>query len=246
MANFPLFCLSSMAIIVIFFGFWFFIQVFDCCCCCGGGYYCCCCCCSYCCRYCWYCYCYCCCFFNLLGLLGLLGLFGLFGILGLFGFFQSFFHPSKSQYPIFFFFISFLPFLFTTHFSIRRLSSNTMLPHLNESRLKGSYYTSTSLASSTRSNINQNADNALRILNDSDKLMADPKQTATALLAVKYGIFESADTNLSYNLMALSKLLSDHPSAWNVVDQSLIDKVSSLSLLQFCFLTNVTNTHYLR
>lgn len=155
-------------------------------------------------------------------------------------------HPNHNTQFFYFFFISFLPFLFTTHFSIRRLSSNTMLPHLNESRLKGSYYTSTSLASSTRSNINQNADNALRILNDSDKLMADPKQTATALLAVKYGIFESADTNLSYNLMALSKLLSDHPSAWNVVDQSLIDKVSSLSLLQSCFLTNVTNTHYLR
>lgn len=64
-----------------------------------------------------------------------------------------------------------------------------------------------------------------RILNDIEKLLSDPKQTATALLAVKYGIFESTDTNLSYNLMALSKLLSEHPSAWNVVDQSLIDKV---------------------
>lgn len=185
-------------------------------------------------------------FFQSFGPFGPFGPFRPFRHFGSFWFFSVLFPPIQITIPNFFFFISFLPFLFTTHFSIRRLSSNTMLPHLNESRLKGSYYTSTSLASSTRSNINQNADNALRILNDSDKLMADPKQTATALLAVKYGIFESADTNLSYNLMALSKLLSDHPSAWNVVDQSLIDKVSSLSLLQFCFLTNVTNTHYLR
>lgn len=168
-------------------------------------------------------------FFQSFGPFGPFGPFRPFRHFGSFWFFSVLFPPIQITIPNFFFFISFLPFLFTTHFSIRRLSSNTMLPHLNESRLKGSYYTSTSLASSTRSNINQNADNALRILNDSDKLMADPKQTATALLAVKYGIFESADTNLSYNLMALSKLLSDHPSAWNVVDQSLIDKVSSLS-----------------
>lgn len=97
-----------------------------------------------------------------------------------------------------------------------------MLPHLGENRHNGSYYPQASrglLSNSTPS------DTAFRIINDTEKLLSDPKQTATALLAVKYGIFESTDTNLSYNLMALSKLLSEHPSAWNVVDQSLIDKV---------------------
>lgn len=79
----------------------------------------------------------------------------------------------------------------------------------------------------------QSADSAFRILYEPEKLLSDPKQTATALLAVKYGIFESTDTNLSYNLMALSKLLSEHPSAWNVVDQSLIDKVRLYSRFFF-------------
>lgn len=63
-----------------------------------------------------------------------------------------------------------------------------------------------------------------------EKLLSDPKQTATALLAVKYGIFESTGINLSFNLMALSKLLSEHPSAWNVVDNSLIDKIVQVSI----------------
>lgn len=97
-----------------------------------------------------------------------------------------------------------------------------MLPHLGENRLKGSYYSQQQRGQLP--NV-QASDSAYRILNDTEKLLSDPKQTATALLAVKYGIFESTDTNLSYNLMALSKLLSDHPSAWNVVDQSLIEKV---------------------
>lgn len=64
-----------------------------------------------------------------------------------------------------------------------------------------------------------------------EKLLSDPKQTATALLAVKYGIFESTGINLSYNLMALSKLLFEHPSAWNVIDQSLIDKIVQISIV---------------
>lgn len=97
-----------------------------------------------------------------------------------------------------------------------------MLPPLNDSRVKGTYYSQPSRTSNLNSTP---SDTSLRILNDTEKLLSDPKQTATALLAVKYGIFESADTNLSYNLMALAKLLSEHPSAWNVVDQSLIDKV---------------------
>lgn len=96
-----------------------------------------------------------------------------------------------------------------------------MLP-LSENRLKGSYYPQSSRGIISNSS---GSDTFFRILNDTEKLLSDPKQTATALLAVKYGIFESTDTNLSYNLMALSKLLSEHPSAWNVVDQSLIDKV---------------------
>lgn len=72
---------------------------------------------------------------------------------------------------------------------------------------------------------------ALKSPKEIEKLLSDPKQTATALLAVKYGIFESSDTNLSYNLMALSKLLSEHPSAWNVVDQSLIDKITQVATI---------------
>lgn len=68
-------------------------------------------------------------------------------------------------------------------------------------------------------------DAANRILYSSEKLLSDPKQTAAALLAVKYGIFESSDANLSYNLMALAKLLAEYPSTWTVVDQSLTDKV---------------------
>ena len=63
-----------------------------------------------------------------------------------------------------------------------------------------------------------------------EKLLSDPKQTATALLAVKYGVSESTGINLSFNLMALSKLLSEHPSAWNVVDNSLIDKIVQISI----------------
>lgn len=87
----------------------------------------------------------------------------------------------------------------------------------------GSYHGFTSVY--PRSFTPQSTDTIFRIFNDIEKLLSDPKQTATALLAVKYGIFESTDTNLSYNLMALSTLLSEHPSAWNVVDQSLTDKV---------------------
>lgn len=104
--------------------------------------------------------------------------------------------------------------------------------HLNESFLRNQQYKnsigpSNSLIITNNPNIiNTNAEPAYRILFSLEKLLSDPKQTATALLAVKYGIFESTDTNLSYNLMALVKLLSEHPSAWNVVDQSLTDKVS--------------------
>lgn len=94
-----------------------------------------------------------------------------------------------------------------------------MLPYSSSAQSDGYY------KSSLKSNLHD-ADAAIRILNSTEKLLSDPKQTATALLAVKYGIFEASDKNLSYNLMALAKLLYEHPSAWNVVDQSLTDKVS--------------------
>lgn len=98
-----------------------------------------------------------------------------------------------------------------------------MLPYSSGNSTEGYYKASSQI----KSNLHE-ADAAVRILNSTEKLLSDPKQTATALLAVKYGIFESSDTNLAYNLMALAKLLFEHPSAWNVVDQSLTDKVCFL------------------
>lgn len=94
-----------------------------------------------------------------------------------------------------------------------------MLPYSSSAQSDGFYKSSLN-----KSNIRE-AESAIRILNSTENLLSNPKQTATALLAVKYGIFESTDQNLSYNLMALAKLLYEYPSAWNVVDQSLTDKV---------------------
>lgn len=108
-----------------------------------------------------------------------------------------------------------------------------MLPYSSSPQPEGYYKPAPML------NVHE-ADAALRILNSSEKLLSDPKQTATALLAVKYGIFESSDKNLSYNLMALSKLLYDHPSAWNVVDQPLTDKVCLL-LITCLFFFQISN-----
>lgn len=71
---------------------------------------------------------------------------------------------------------------------------------------------------------------SLKSVLTTEALLTDPKQTATALLSIKYDIIEPRDSNqLSYSLMSLCYLLSVHHSAWSVVEQPLVDKIIEIA-----------------
>ncbi|CAN6674440.1 hypothetical protein TRVA0_053S00980 [Trichomonascus vanleenenianus] len=72
----------------------------------------------------------------------------------------------------------------------------------------------------------------LRSASETEQLLYDHKQAATALLSLKYGIFESQDAALSYCLMSLCTLLQKTPSAWGVMEQGLVDRIVSIAATQ--------------
>jgi hypothetical protein len=62
---------------------------------------------------------------------------------------------------------------------------------------------------------------------DTEKLLSDPKQTAQALLTLKYGVFESRDiSTLEQSLKAICSLLCQNATCWGIIDLSLMDRVS--------------------